>query len=445
MDSSRAGTGSLSARFAGLRSSVRGKGIYEILVSGVLNKIAQLASMLILPAILGSGIYGSYGFATSVLGLFMMFQGLGTAIATLQFCTTEHDPDARLTILRYSLKKGILFNLIVMVAMLAYGFLVTQPMQGAKQAIVMMIGLPLLVTIYETIQNYQRSIFANRHYGAINVINSVLFLVLSPLGASAFGIQGVVAGQYIAYLVSILLALRFLQKDESRRVFGSEVGGINQALKRTYWRYAWYSSWTSALSALLYQVDIFLVGLLTHSGTATGVYKFASLIPSALSFVPVTIMIWAYPYAVRLANKPRELAIFSRRIVMAMAVINLIASALVMIVAPLAIVPIFGKQYTGAIPLINILLLGYVINGTLRIPIGNLMAASGMVKENLIVSAVGGAIIIGFDLLFISMWGERGAAWASVSVFSVTSVLALSLFLGRFRKPTAPTNVEVAS
>lgn len=76
-----------------------------------------------------------------------------------------------------------------------------------------------------------------------------------------------------------------------------------------------------------------------------------------------------------------------------------------------------------AVPCFNILMLGYLISGSFRIPFGNILASLGLVKANLINAVLSGAVNIVLDIVFIMKYGSIGAAYATLIVFVVSSII----------------------
>ena len=84
---------------------------------------------------------------------------------------------------------------------------------------------------------------------------------------------------------------------------------------------------------------------------------------------------------------------------------------------------IIFPKYTEAITAFRILMVGYFVTGTFRIPFGNILASLGNVKANLINAIITGSINIVLDVILISKFGSIGAAITSLSVAVISSIL----------------------
>ena len=52
----------------------------------------------------------------------------------------------------------------------------------------------------------------------------------------------------------------------------------------------------NALSQLLYLLDLFVIGIVDPQETIIASYKVATVIPTALIFIPNSLVIYIYPY-----------------------------------------------------------------------------------------------------------------------------------------------------
>jgi O-antigen/teichoic acid export membrane protein len=95
---------------------------------------------------------------------------------------------------------------------------------------------------------------------------------------------------------------------------------------------------------------------------------------------------------------------------------------------------LFGKKYMPSVEIFQILLLGFLFTGTLRIPIGNFISSLGLVKYNLLISIFSGILNLILDYFFILKYGTIGAAYSTVSVMLFSSLLGVFFVLKYFSK-----------
>lgn len=76
-------------------------------------------------------------------------------------------------------------------------------------------------------------------------------------------------------------------------------------------------------------------------------------------------------------------------------------------------------------------MVGYFISGTFRIPYGNILASLGDAKANLINAVFSGIANIILDIVFIKQYGSIGAAYATLLVFIISSIIH-HIFIKRY-------------
>ena len=144
-------------------------------------------------------------------------------------------------------------------------------------------------------------------------------------------------------------------------------------------------------------------------------------------------MTFAYPYFAQ--NRDNKVWIKEKLsvLVKALAILNLIITVGGIIFAKPIFYILFGKKYLSAIPVFRVLMVGYFVSGTFRIPYGNVLASLGNAKANLINAIFSGVCNIILDIVLIIRFGSIGAAYATLIVFIISSVIYY-IFIRRHMK-----------
>lgn len=180
-------------------------------------------------------------------------------------------------------------------------------------------------------------------------------------------------------------------------------------------------------------VDLLMVGYL-DSESAAGIYRVATMVPIALTVIPSSFAAAEFRGIVRssfsFGDAWRYYAKFVRRFV-------LVAVALVVIInvfADFALATIFGTQYLGAAPVMRVLSLLIPIYFLLRVPLGSICNAIGLVSLNVKVSYVVFVMAALFCYFAIPLQGVIGAAWSMVAAHGLGGFLSLVLFAKHVRR-----------
>lgn len=193
---------------------------------------------------------------------------------------------------------------------------------------------------------------------------------------------------------------------------------------------------SNAISSILYLLDVFLVGLLLKDTSVVAAYKTATLIPFALSFLPSSVMTFAYPYFVKQQSNRNELKRYTIMLLKYLGLLNIFISIFLVVFAPYIIVLVFGTDYCDSIRSFQILGVGYFFMGTFRIPFGNILSSVKLISCNLWNAIISGLANILLDVLLILKLGSEGAAIATLIIFMLSSMVSAIFLLSFFHGKT---------
>ncbi len=176
------------------------------------------------------------------------------------------------------------------------------------------------------------------------------------------------------------------------------------------------------MSQILYLLDAQLIGIFTQSEELLANYKVATTIPFNINFIPMSLMVFVYPYFANNKDNKQWVKEKLSKLVKALGALNLLISLGGILLAKPIFYIVFPK-YKEAINVFRILMVGYFVTGTFRIPFGNILASLGNVKANLINAIITGSLNIVLDVVLISKYGSIGAAFTSLSVAIVSSII----------------------
>jgi O-antigen/teichoic acid export membrane protein len=290
---------------------------------------------------------GTYAMVMVALGLLSLLVGsLGTGVA-LSAAHEEADSSRRTT----SASIGLAFTVSLLLLPLALGW---QP--GASwhvAATVAFASAPLMLFI----SYVQFACMGRGRFGwfaalqllqpALLVILGVALMVIVPLGLLGAMLAWTVSWALTSPLaLCALLALgwRFrlteLMPWQSRRLIAFAAGaGI-----------------FNGLSYFTNRSLLFLIQGVLGSGAA-GVFSVTAQLAEPVNYMSAALSTVAYPRLAPSSTRPAE----ARRFIQIAALVSVLGSSAIMILAVVLLVPIFGREYQMAIFPLPLLLLGYVI------------------------------------------------------------------------------------
>ena len=405
-------------------------GFFHVFGGNVINKIIAFMSSIILVRILTKDEYGIFTYAWNIYSIVLIANGLGVESGILQMCS-EHSGDENYAnkICNYGSRYGVKFDFLLTAILISIGLFFPLTIEGADKLLIFMSFLPMVSLVYSLNIIYLRSQKRNQDFAKLSVFNTVLLLVISVVCALLFREKGLVLGYYGAYTLSIIFAWKFLDIH-----LVTHKNKISKEDKKALLSISFVSMCNNGLSQLLYLLDIFVLGLVDKQEATLASYKVATIIPSALAFIPLALITYLYPYFAEKRNDGEWCLDKYKKILLYLGIFNAGISLTLFAFAPLIIKIFFGTVYMDAIPVFRILAVNYLFAGTFRIFSGNLLVTQRKLGFNLFVALISGAVNVVADFYLISSMGSVGAALATVLVVIVSSILSTTYLIYTFYK-----------
>lgn len=395
------------------------KGLLQIFSANVINKIVQFITVAFLTQIISKKDYGSFTYAQNLMSFVLLFEGAGVTTGILQYCSVSKDSKEKVGIFKYGVFVGIIVNIILSIGIFIYAIFGKLPIEGSREPLMMLACVPMFSVVFNAIQVFLRSTFKNTEFSVLTSFNTIVYFIATVALSFIMGVKGLIIGMYIAYIASICLGFWFIRKDILNNK-GTKVS--DDFHKISFLKYSIVTVITNAMSQLLFLLDTQLIGIFTKDEAILASYKVATTIPFNLLFIPSSIMIFAYPYFAQNKNDKIWLKKRISQLTKMLLVINSIIGIGGIIFSDL-ILSIFGKQYLDAKGCFIVLMVGYIVAGTFRVPYGNILASFGLVKANLINAIFSGVANIILDIILILKYGSMGAAYATLIVFIISAVI----------------------
>jgi len=401
------------------------KGLFHIFGGSLLVKIIGFADVTLLIRILSKTEYGKWSYSLNIFQIVLLFAAFGAPAGILQFCSRSKETQEKISYWKFGLLFGLKANLFLGFLFVTLSLFVPFPIQGSNQILLALSLLPTLMIFFDSQTLFLRATFRNKSFAGVSLFSSILLFCFTVFGALTLGISGVIVGRYLAMFSSVLFSSLGL-KGEWKEFWKSHP--LSKTQRKAFLAFSIVAMLSNSVSSLLYKIDTFLVGTLSQSSEIVATYQTATLVPFNLNFIPIALITFAYPYFAKEAHNFAWLKKNTKKMIVRLAILNATISTLLFLLAPMIIQVLFGAQYLDSLIPFRILSLGYFFAGTFRIPLGNVIAALGKIKVNLWLSIAMGISNIVLDYWFIQLWGAIGAAFATLSVFILSSLGSISYF-----------------
>ncbi|WP_233185651.1 oligosaccharide flippase family protein [Thermotoga sp. SG1] len=404
------------------------KGLLHVFVGDLSYKVLRFLSSIAVARLVDKDQYGVWNYAYNIYSLILLFDGLGIASGVIQYCAKEKDEKRSFLILKFGKRFGGYVNLLISFITLMMALFAPLKFPSARLYLIGISFVPPVRIFYNVTIQYIRARKRAKVYGYLTFSYAAVYLLFILLTIPFMNVWGLVVSEYAVILLSLLISKRLIPRISEEKV------SLDNGLKKEIVKFSIVANLSNVMSQFLYLIDTFLVGQILGKADVLASYKVGTLIPYNLNFIPAALITFFYPYFATKSDDKLWVRKKAFQFLKALAVLNSLIVVLFILFGDHITHLLFGNKYSDSAIILKILMIGYFFAATFRIPLGNFIASLGKVKINLINSIVTGFSNIILDILLILNYGVIGAAFATVSVFILSSTINLYAFLRLTKK-----------
>lgn len=396
--------------------------ILVLMSANLVNKIVAMMSNMVITRILTVTQFGIWSYTFNIYSYLSLLSGLGLLSGAFVYGAENKGSEKANSYYRYCLKKGLFVNAILIVIVILSTMFIPLTIQDSAKYIRVYSFAIIGEFIFNSILNIMRCNNKIKEYARALNTNTIMTAVGTCIGA-IFGIYGVVISRLLAITFSCIILI-YNNKETLKNVVKA-----NELLKveiKDLWRYSLFTGISAMLNTVVYLLDVTMIASILSSTTEVAIYKVATFIPSALVIVPTSIITCVLPDLVYKIKNRQSINSDIKKIFISTFTINLIICSSLIILAYPLIILLSGHQYIDAIPVFRILVISYFFNGTFRSISTNILAGMKKIKYNISLSLITIILDIIFNICLINRYGMIGAAYATLSVSIIASVIAFS-------------------
>lgn len=395
-------------------------GFFSIFLSSVFCKVLVFICSTIIVRILSKTDYGIYAYILNCISMISLLGDFGASTGALQFLTEiDNDNDKKGAIIKYSLKiacsSAVLSSFLILLSPLYYPF----TLKSGKELTPYMFLIPFLSMLTTIFPIILRANLDNKKYAKLQLFstfsNYVLLIALSLI----WGLVGAIVSHYIYYVVVLIYSFWLCKnylKDYNFK------GLLIKKEKKEFLKFSITSQIINSMSGLLIIIDTFLVGLLIASEETVAIYKVASAIPHALTFISSCVVVYALPYFIKNNNNFSWIRTNLKKLITCGFIGYGVICLFVIIFSKFIINFVYGSAYLDAVPTFIVLMIGLFFSSTFKVPCSNIVHSMKKLKVNVIVNVVSIIVNIVSNIIFIKMWGFIGAAATTTLINILSSV-----------------------
>ncbi len=365
-------------------------------------------------------------YAWNIISFLLPFVGLGLPQSLIRYgALLETDKDKK-SLLYYVVKNGVIssIGLSILTSLIALFYPFDFEYTGLYIALFSIAFIP--VFLLETIKIQLRLEHNNKGYAFVEVAyNVTLFLLVFGL-SYFFKEKG-----YVAALISAptLIAIIFFN-----RIFVKKSTVIK--LKVTdieFWKYGVFGGLTGVTTTLLFAIDILLIGAILNTPNEVTAYRYISLIPFSLLFLPRVFITTDFVSFTEKIYDKKYIFNYIKSYMLTFIGVSVFLCFFLITFADVFL-NYFDPTFISYADSFKILVVGICGILIFRGLFGNLLCSVGHIKMNYYITIFALVINIITNQILIPKYGIIGAAITSASIMWLTGIATCISFLILYKK-----------
>jgi len=411
-----------------LKSYIQGflnrSGSYVITATIIARGFSFLASWIALQ-LLSNKTLGVVLFSFSIVQFLIPFGGFGLHQGLLRYGALLKSREERNTLFIYVLKKGVLFSVFLLFLIITIGYFIPFEFENTYFYIsILSLGI-ISNYFFQIIKIQYRLHHNNKFFAFIDIAQSIVLLV-TVLCFSYFFKE---TGYAVALIISPLSSLFFLKNLHINYQNNKKPSIIN----RSFWRYCFLGSLASVAPQSLVIIDILLIGHLLKDPELVTAYKYVSIIPASILFLPQAFIATDYvSFTEKITNKP-YIFNYIKSYMLLFSLIGVLFCGFFYLFSNETLV-IFSVDYIQYSDSFSILVFGVCGILIFRGLFGNLLSSIGKIEVNYYIVSIALVLNVISNYYLLPIYGIKGAAITSAFLMWFTGIFSYVWFIFLYKK-----------
>lgn len=400
-------------------------------LSTLIGTVSGALLVVILARLLDPDSYGLLYLTLAVIGVGKLFAKLGLGRSTARYIAEykESDPSQLKNIIKFSIRVSLVLMLIVTVIIgvgrQQIAILINEPDVVPYLAVgsLFLLSTTMLGLLRKILQGFE----SIKPAAVLSIIQSLgKFVFAIGLTVTSFGAIGALTGYFLGSLIASIIGVFFIYFQYYRPL--TQGVSVEPGLRRRIVEYAVPVTASEAAGTLSGRIDTILIGFFLNP-VAVSYYTIANqvvtMIQSPVSALGFTL---APTFgAEKSSGSPDTAARIYEEAFIHLMMLYLPASIGLILIAEPLIELVFGRNYLGAVSVLQVFGLYAVVQANLLISAKGLDFL-GRARARAIVKSVTSISNVGLNFVLIPMIGVVGAAIATVvtsSIYAVSNIVII--------------------
>lgn len=399
---------------------------HYILISTILARLLSFFASWIALQLIPNFELGLVIYAINIISLIIPISGFGASQGLLRYGALLETQEEKNRLFAYVIKKGSFFSILLISIIILLSSFLTNHLAETKPYLIALSFSIFTLFLMESLKIQFRVLHKNKLFAKIEITYNFLLVVMVFMGSYFFNENGYVL---TLILVPLLTFLIYFPKIKLKIKKSKTIQNPDFA----FWKYSFFTSLANVATQLLIVLDIVLIGNILQDPEILTIYKYVSLIPFSILFLPRVVLTTDFVTLTINYTDKTYIHNYIKNYFYLFFIISFFIILFSFIFSNF-ILGFFGEEFKQYTLTFRILILGISAILILRGLFGNLLSVIGKAYINYWISVIAIIINLIFNYILIPEYGILGAAITSAIIMWLTSILSVVLFYYQFKK-----------
>lgn len=397
-----------------------------VFVSTLLSRLLSFLASWIAIQFIPNKELGVVLFSYNIISFIIPFSDLGLHQSLIRFSALLENKDDKNSIFIYVYKKGFAITILVTILVFLIGqfFPFEFEKTGFYLSILSLHLIPLF--IMQIIKIQFRLNHNNKTFAFVDLTFNISLVLLVLLLSYYFNATGYASAIIIAPIITVIIFFKKLNINFK----------INHKLSLTnfsFWKYGFFSSLTGLVTNVLFVIDLFLVGYLLKKPDLVTVYRYISIIPISIIFLPRVFIATDFVTFTERIKKKKYIFNYIKSYILLFTSISVLYCCFCYLFSN-QLLSFFGDEFTKYTTSFLVLVFGTCGILMFRGLFGNLLSSIGKNEHNYYIGSIAILINCVSNYYLIPKYGILGASVTSACLMWFTAIISTISFMYLYKK-----------
>lgn len=365
-------------------------------------------------------------FAYNIIIFLVPISGFGLHQSLIRYGALVKTDEEKNSLFVYVFKKGITASLLLILVVIGVSFFINFKFENTFTYIVVLSFIILPTFLFEIIRAQFRLKHNNKAFAFTEFVHSFILLVSVIVLSYYFKEIGYAIALLITPLITSVLFFKKLNINFAATI-------KLPIIDFSFWKYGFFASLSNVVTQLLFVIDIILIGYLLEDTAMITNYRYISLIPFSLLFLPRVFMATDFvAFTEKIFNK-KYIANYIKSYMLLFFVISILMLVFCWLFSK-EILSLLDPAFVEFTDTFLILMLGITGIFIFRGLFGNLLSSIGKAHVNYYISSFALLLNVASNYYLIPKYGILGAAITSSILMWFTGILSVIVFYILYKK-----------